>query len=444
MKPIKVVFISFVVLLSVAWLGADAILPEPLTYFSFRSVFVQYSGVIAIAAMSISMILATRPAFIEHYSNGLDKMYRLHKWLGITALTSASLHWWWAKGTKWMVSWGWLERPNRRPKSDETLSSIEQFLRSQRGLAETLGEWTFYAATILILLALIKYFPYHIFRKTHKWLAALYIVLAYHSVILIKIDYWVQPVGWIVAILITAGLLSSILILANRVGQKRKVKGEVQSITYHSGVSSTEGTIKLQNGWQGHKPGQFAFVTSSTTEGPHPYTIASAWDEDDSSLTFIVKELGDWTQQITERIKPGTPVSVEGPYGNFTFEDNCEHQIWIGAGIGITPFIAKMKQLAKQPSPQKINLFHITSDDDPHVMDLLARDAAAAGIQLHLHNSKKSGRLTPDMICAIMPDWDKTSVWYCGRNELGNLLKKNFTSRGLASGRFHQELFQMR
>jgi predicted ferric reductase len=33
-------------------------------------------------------------------------MYRLHKWLGIAALAAGVLHWWWAKGTKWMVGWG--------------------------------------------------------------------------------------------------------------------------------------------------------------------------------------------------------------------------------------------------------------------------------------------------------------------------------------------------
>jgi predicted ferric reductase len=37
---------------------------------------------------------------------------------------------------------------------------------------------------------------------------------------------------------------------------------------------------------------------------------------------------------------------VEGPYGCFDFEDGQPHQIWIGAGIGITPFVARMKQRA--------------------------------------------------------------------------------------------------
>ena len=42
----------------------------------------------------------------------------------------------------------------------------------------------------------------------------------------------------------------------------------------------------------------------------------------------------------------GQPVTVEGPYGRFTFDDGAERQIWIGGGIGIAPFVARMKALA--------------------------------------------------------------------------------------------------
>jgi nitronate monooxygenase len=47
-------------------------------------------------------------------------MYRLHKWLGITALVAAVAHWWLAQGTKWMVGWGWLTRPARGPREPIT------------------------------------------------------------------------------------------------------------------------------------------------------------------------------------------------------------------------------------------------------------------------------------------------------------------------------------
>ena len=41
MKRIKVSLVATLVLLTALWLAADTLFPEPFTYFSFRSVFVQ-------------------------------------------------------------------------------------------------------------------------------------------------------------------------------------------------------------------------------------------------------------------------------------------------------------------------------------------------------------------------------------------------------------------
>ncbi|MFA6180395.1 MAG: ferric reductase-like transmembrane domain-containing protein, partial [Candidatus Methylopumilus sp.] len=123
MKRIKVAFLAILLLLTALWLAADTLAPTPFTYFSFRTVFMQYSGVIAIGLMSIAMLLALRPKWLEPHLDGLDKMYRLHKWLGTGALVLAVIHWWWATGTKWMVGWGWLVKPARKPVTGETLNA---------------------------------------------------------------------------------------------------------------------------------------------------------------------------------------------------------------------------------------------------------------------------------------------------------------------------------
>lgn len=446
MTKVKTVFWALLIVLSALWLLADTLLPEPLTYFSFRHAFMQYSGFMGMAVMSIAMVLAVRPRWLEKPMGGLDKMYRLHKWLGITALVVAVLHWWWARGTKWMVGWGWLERPPRGAGAgaEVTLSGFEQWMRGQRGLAESLGEWAFYAAVILIALALIRAFPYHLFTKTHRWLAVAYLVLVYHTLILFEIDYWTQPLGWTTAILLVAGVIAAALVLTRRVAQSRRVPGTIESLNTYPGVSVVEGRIHLEKGWPGHTPGQFAFVTSKRSEGAHPYTIASAWNPDDPSLTFVVKALGDWTGQLGEWLREGLPVEVEGPYGCFDFRDDRPRQIWIGAGIGITPFIARMTYLARHPGGPAIDLFHTTTDFDQAAIDRLKADARAAGIRLHLIVTPTDGRLTPEQIRESVPEWQSASLWFCGPAAFGDLLRKDFTAHGLPRGRFHQELFAMR
>ena len=445
MKRVNSVFWLLLLLLSALWLAADTLVPDPFTYFSFRGVFVQYTGIVGIGMMSVAMLLATRPRWMELPLNGLDKMYRLHKWLGIGGLVLSIVHWWFAKGTKWMVGWGWLERPERRRPSGETLPQLEQWFRGQRGLAESLGEWTFYVLSILIALALIKAFPYRWFKKTHTLLAVAYLVLAYHSVVLTKFDYWAQPIGWVLALLLLGGSVSAVLVLAGRVGRKHQVVGVIKSLTRYPGVRVIEGSIQVGEGWPGHRPGQFAFVTSKRSEGAHPYTIASAWHPDEPCLTFVIKELGDWTSRLQSWLETGMPVTVEGPYGYFDFEDGgLPRQIWVGAGIGITPFIAKMKHLARNPGAQQIDLFHSTTDFDQTAIDKLTADAAAANVRLHVTVTAKDGRLTPQRIRETVPEWRSASVWFCGPVGFGDALRDDLTEQGLPTGNFHQELFAMR
>ena len=445
MKNIKLTLVALLILLTALWLLADNPAPQPFGYFAFRTVFMQYSGIIAIGAMSVAMLLALRPKWLEPHLDGLDKIYRLHKWLGITALVVSILHWWWATGSKWMVGWGWLERPQRGPRpAASELGPIEGWLGGQRHLAESVGEWAFYAALALLVLALVKYFPYHLFRKTHKWLAVAYLSLVFHTLVLTKFAYWAQPIGWLLAVLLTSGSVAALWVLLGKVGSGRKVNGTIESLAYYPELRVLETRVALNAGWPGHAAGQFAFAMSNPKEGAHPYTIASAWNPADRRITFITKALGDHTGRLHERLKVGTPVTVEGPYGRFDFADQQAAQIWIGAGIGITPFVARMKERAIKRDERTIDLFHSTSDFSPAAIDKLTADAAAAGVRLHVLVSSKDGRLSAERIRREVPGWANASVWFCGPPAFAQSLRNDFVAHGLPAERFHQELFQMR
>lgn len=448
MNGIKAALAALLAVMTALWLLADGLVPDPFTYFSFRAVFIQLTGIIAIGTMSAAAILALRPGWLEPHLGGLDKMYRLHKWLGIAGLVAAIVHWWWAQGTKWMVGWGWLARPQRGtgrgPGQGQGAGGVEAWLNGQRGLAEGIGEWAFYAVVVLIVLALWKRFPYHLFVKTHRWIAAVYLALAYHSLVLAKVDYWSQPVGWVLAALLLAGVSAALVALSGRIGADRKVAGVIESIIDYPELRVLETRVRLRAGWPGHKAGQFAFVQSDLHEGAHPYTIASAWSAEDGQVTFITKALGDHTSRLRDRLRAGMEVTVEGPYGCFDFDDDRPHQIWIGAGIGITPFIARMKQLARNPSGRSIDLFHPTADFSETAIGKLRADAEGAQVRLHLLVSPRDGVLSGADIRAEVPDWSSASIWFCGPPGFGHVLRADLVAHGLPPAAFHQEMFEMR
>lgn len=450
MRNIKYAFWGLLGLSSVLWLAAEPTVFQPANFFALRGAMVQYSGILAMVAMSAAMILALRPRWPERWLGGLDKMYRLHKWLGIAALVVSVIHWLWSQGPKWAVGWGWLSRPVRgtRPPLE---NPIEQAFTNLRGTAEGLGEWAFYAAILLIALALVRYIPYRFFYQTHRLLAVTYVVLVFHTVVLTDFDYWVSPIGVVMALLLVSGSCSAAIVLLRRVGAGRRVEGQIASLQHYPGVRVLEVEIDVPEGWPGHKPGQFAFATSDVREGAHPYTIASAWHDDHRRITFIAKELGDHTSRLREKLRVGQNVKVEGPYGCFDFDDSQPRQIWVGAGIGITPFIARMKYLARerseqpdQPSPE-VDLFHPTTDVDDTALSKLKTDAEAANIRLHIFVDARDGRLTGDRIRAAVPEWRAASIWFCGPSGFGEALRGDFAAAGLpVTERFHQELFAMR
>ena len=426
------------------WLLAEMVAwSAPANFFAWRTVGMQYSGVLGIGVMSAAMLLAVRPVVFEPYLGGLDKMYRLHKWLGISGLVISVSHWLLAQGPKWMVGWGWLQRPARGPRPELLDAPVQQFFLGQRGLAEGVGEWAFYAAVLLMVLALVKRFPYRHFFKTHHLLAVAYLALVWHSVVLLKFDYWSGVLGPVMAVLMGAGTVAALMVLFRRVAVGRQVVGEVAALRNHAALDVMEVEVLCKGRWAGHEPGQFAFVTLHADEGPHPYTISSAWTGD-GHILFIIKALGDYTRTLSERLRIGDVVKIEGPYGRFNFQGAQKRQIWVGAGIGITPFIARMKALAGATDGKTIDLFHPTAVYDEHAIGLMTRDAEAARVRLHVLWSERDGLLNAARITEQVPDWRDADVWFCGPAPFGQSLKKDLVALGLPELRFHQELFQMR
>lgn len=293
----------------------------------------------------------------------------------------------------------------------------------------------------MISLALIKLFPYKLFAKTHKWIAVIYLLLVMHSIILMDISYWSQAIGVITGLFLVAGLISAVMVLAGRVGRKRRASGVIESLQYFEEMNILETTISLDENWRGHNSGQFAFVTFDDVEGSHPYTMASSWDANDRRIMFITKALGDYTHVLPERLKVG---DVEGPYGKFTFDDGKSRQIWIGGDIGITPFIARMKQLAGTDHDQSIDLIHTTPHLQASAKEKLIADTKAARVNLQLLIDKQDGKLNGERLRSSFPDWKSASIWFCGPKGFGEQLHKDLMAHGMASDSFHQELFDMR
>lgn len=398
------------------------------------------TGLYSIALMSLSMVLATRPAWLERPLGGMDRVYRLHKWSGILAIGFAATHWL-IELSDGMIKAA-IGRAGRLPKEH-----YSAWFDAARHLGKDMGEWTIYVLLAMLVLTLWKRFPYQIWRYLHRIMPVLYLALAFHAVMLAPFAYWQQPAGLLLALMLTAGTISSVLSLTRRIGQRRQVGGTIVSVCNSlTGITAVQ--CRLDTGWKGHRPGQFAFVTFDRSEGAHPFTIASA-DRGDRNITLQIKGLGDYTRGLAERLKSGQAIKVEGPYGQFDLErrNPRAQQIWIAGGIGITPFLAWLESLQDRPdkAPQA-DLHYCTRDraSDSLVLKLEVLCATLPGIRLHIHDARQGELLTSEKLHALHAGAKRAEVWFCGPQGLADSLKEGLQRTFRNRLRFHQEAFEMR
>jgi len=98
----------------------------------------------------------------------------------------------------------------------------------------------------------------------------------------------------------------------------------------------------------------------------HPYSVTSSPHDGNDQLKILVKPYGDWSlklqDMVSQAVKPmpcpfSINVAVEGPYGHESdFFLWYESLILVAGGIGITPFIAILRDLLHRHQRQQPNL----------------------------------------------------------------------------------------
>ena len=432
---------GLITLVSISWgwgiLGAGNVAGGSLPW-ALRQEGLYLSGLLAIALMSFAVLLAARPSWLEGPLGGMDRMYRTHKWAGILAVGFAAAHW--LIEMSGDIIKALVGREGRLPKE-----KYSGFLEILRELAEDMGEWAIYAVLLMLAVTLWKRLPYRKWRFLHQAMPVIYLMLAFHAVLLSPAHYWSQPAGWLLAVLIAGGVYGSLHSLAGRIGRSRQVSGSILSIE-QTAPDVLAVRCQLAEGWRGHRPGQFAFISFDRAEGPHPYTIASA-DRGDRCITFQIKALGDYTRTLKQHLSIGQAVTVEGPYGRFDLGriDRKARQLWIAGGIGVTPFLAWLEVLRANPEFAPAADFHYCTRDrtsDPFVAKLEALCASIASVQLHVHGAQQGETFNAKAVAA---DNDRrTEVWFCGPQGLAKAIGQGLQATLAGRFVFRQEAFEMR
>ena len=177
---------------------------------------------------------------------------------------------------------------------------------------------------------------------------------------------------------------------------------------------------------------------------PHPFTIASSPDE--STLRFMIRDLGDWTSRLCNEVRPGMRVVVEGPYGRLhpIPSQPASEVVWIAGGVGITPFFGAA--ISNDPTSGVVpQLFYCvrSRDDAPGLAELEAADREGR-IILHVHASDDGSRLQPREVARVFGPGGLRGahVVMCGPSSLVKSMRRVVGELG--ARRIHVEGFDIR
>lgn len=199
-------------------------------------------------------------------------------------------------------------------------------------------------------------------------------------------------------------------------------------------------------------PGQFvltAFLSGSGYAGCreyHPFTVSAI--EADGGLRIGVKALGDCTRQM-QSLSPGVVARVQGPFGDFlSLQQKDRAELWIAGGIGITPFLARLRQAAQDPAyplatDTRLIYFHCDQHDAAFLDEL--RELAAVTPRFSVVDYP-TGPGLPDLSAALADTADIASreVFLCGPPGLIAAATGILTACGVAPSAIYFERFDFR
>jgi predicted ferric reductase len=160
--------------------------------------------------------------------------------------------------------------------------------------------------------------------------------------------------------------------------------------------------------------GQFfcwRFLTRNMWWQAHPYSLSAL--PRPPYLRLTVKGVGDHSAGLA-RLRPGTPIAVEGPYGAFTrHAQRRPRALLAAAGIGVTALRSLLEDLPRGSAP--VVILRATREEDLVLRREVSELVKHRRGTLHeLVGRREQAAISERSLRRLVPDLDQRDVFVCG------------------------------
>jgi predicted ferric reductase len=368
---------------------------------------------------ALNFVLAARFPFVEYMFSGLDKVYKAHHKWGAYAFILLLLH-------PFFLSLSYLET---------SASAVVMFYIDGLNRADyIMGELAFGVMFVVLMATFYAKQKYENWKDLHQWIGISMLLAAIHIYLINSTTTLNLPLRIYILIFVSIGIACWFYTTIFKKFNYRYYSYIVNNVSVKENVTFVD--MKSVGRKLKHKGGQFGFFEFMSPEligQTHPFSFTS---KGDNNITIAVKKLGDYTNVI-QLLLVGTKAKVEGPFGMFGDKINGKDMVWIGGGIGITPFISMAKNLSKNDS---VKLWYCTKSPLESVFSEELKELTQKNqITIYSYYSDESGTISADKIFT-----KKTSVyWLCGPTGFMNCIESGLLRLGVPRQNIISEKFAL-
>jgi predicted ferric reductase len=199
------------------------------------------------------------------------------------------------------------------------------------------------------------------------------------------------------------------------------------------------------------RSGQFfiwRFLDGPGWTSGNPYTISEAPGGD--TLRVTIQAVGQGSERVA-RLKPGTRVAIEGPYGTMTAQRRRHPKMLVmAAGVGITPIRALIADTPYAPGDAAL-IYRYRDEEHALFRGELQEIAGRRGVELHLRPGARAadGSWQPagadlddaEALKRLVPDIAGRDVFLCGPVPWIAAVRRALRRTGVKRSQIHTEDF---